>query len=107
MGRDRLVRIGGLNIRVHTQHKAEEYVSLWRAMYRLRLPTARGVNALMIGTVTQLGEDSNSPLLGSIYRFTDIDPNDPWFDIEQHKRANDEDVAEVNIPQKLKGSMTF
>jgi len=105
MGYERTLRVGGLNIRVHTKHEPQEYAALWRSLHRLRLPTARGVNALMIGTVTHLGEEQDAPLVGSFYRFTDINPEDPWFDIEEHKEADANDVAEVKIPPKLKPNL--
>lgn len=92
-------------MRVHTKHAPEEYAALWKSLHRLRLPTARGVNALMIGTVVQLGNELDSPLAGSLYRFTNINPDDPWFDIEEHKEADANDIAEVKIPPKLKPNL--
>ena len=105
MGKERTLRVGGLNIRVHTKHAADEYAALWKALHRLRLPTTRGVNALMIGSVASLGEAPDSPLLGSFYRFTNINPDDPWFDIDEHKEADADDVAELKIPRKLKPNL--
>jgi hypothetical protein len=57
----------------------------------------------MIGDVRKM--DSGDALYGYIYRFVDIDPDDPWFDIERHKKADAGDVAEVHIPPKLKPSL--
>ena len=105
MGKERSLRVGGLNIRVHTRHAADEYAALWKALHRLRQPTTRGVNALMIGSVSPLDEAADSPLVGSLYRFTNINPDDPWFDIDEHKEADAEDVAEVKIPKKLKPNL--
>lgn len=105
MGKERTLRVGGLNIRVHTKHAADEYAALWKALHRLRLPTTRGVNALMIGSVASLGETPDAPLVGSFYRFTNINPDDPWFDIDEHKEADADDVAEVKIPKKLKPNL--
>lgn len=105
MGKERTLRVGGLNIRVHTKHAADEYAALWKALHRLRLPTTRGVNALMIGSISSLSDATDSPLVGSLYRFTNINPNDPWFDIDEHKEADATDVAEVKIPGKLKPNL--
>ena len=105
MGKERTLRVGGLNIRVHTKHAADEYAALWKALHRLRLPTTRGVNALMIGSVASLGDAADSPLVGSLYRFTNINPDDPWFDIDEHKEADATDVAELKIPKKLKPNL--
>lgn len=105
MGKERTLRVGGLNVRVHTKHAADEYAELWKALHRLRLPTTRGVNALMIGSVASLGDAHDASLVGSIYRFTNINPEDPWFDIDEHKEADANDVAEVKIPTKLKPNL--
>jgi hypothetical protein len=103
MARERHIRIGGLNIRVHTKHEAAEYAALWQAFHRLRRPRKRGATATMIGDVRKM--DGLTALYGYIYRFVDIDPDDPWFDIEEHKKAEAEDVAEVKIPAKLKPNL--
>jgi hypothetical protein len=105
MGKERTIHVSGLNIRVHTKHAAEEYAALWKALHRLRLPTTRGVNAIMIGSVSSLNEAPDSPLIGSLYRFTNINPDDPWFDIDEHKEADANDIAEVRIPNKLKPNL--
>ena len=105
MGKERTLHVSGLNIRVHTKHAADEYAALWKALHRLRLPTTRGVNAIMIGSVSSLNEAADSPLTGSLYRFTNINPDDPWFDIDEHKEADANDIAEVRIPKKLKPNL--
>ncbi len=105
MGKERTLHVSGLNIRVHTKHAADEYAALWKALHRLRLPTTRGVNAIMIGSVSSLNEAPDSPLIGSLYRFTNINPDDPWFDIDEHKEADANDIAEVRIPNKLKPNL--
>lgn len=105
MGRERLLKIGGVNIRVHTKHAPTEYVELWKAFHRLRKPKTRGSTATMIGDVRRLNDSTDSPFYGYIYRFVDIDPDDPWFDIEEHKKADDVDVAQVKIPKKLKPNL--
>lgn len=103
MARNRTIKISGLNIRVHSKHSPSEYVELWKALTRLRKPKTRGVTALMIGTQRPVDkEDPSSPIFGYFYRFVNIDPNDPWFDIEKHGVADDSDVAKVRIPEKLK-----
>jgi hypothetical protein len=105
MGKKRTLQVGGVNIRVHTKHEADEYAALWKALHNLRLPTNRGVNAIMIGSVRSLVDGPDSPLLGSLYRFTNINPDDPWFDIDQHKEADANDLADVKIPLNLKPNL--
>lgn len=105
MARERHIRVSGVNIRVHTKHEADEYVALWGALHRLRRAHTRGANATMIGDMRRLGEAEDAAVFGYIYRFIDIDPSDPWFDIERHKKADAEDVAGVHIPAKLKPNL--
>lgn len=107
MAKMRTLKVSGINLRVHSRHSPEEYVELWRALTRMKKPKARGVTALMIGSQRRLrAEDPASPFFGHLYRFVNIDPEDPWFDIETQKRADAEDVAMVSIPKKLKPNLT-
>lgn len=106
MARDRTIKISGINIRVHSKHAPSEYVELWKAFTRLRKPKTRGVSALMIGSQRPINKDDpSSAIFGYLYRFVNIDPNDPWFDIEKHGVADDSDVAQVRIPAKLKPNL--
>lgn len=105
MGQERKIKVGGLNIRVHTAHVYDEYVELWMMLHRMRRPKIRGNTATMIGDVRKLNTAPDSPLYGYLYRFVDISHDDPWFDIEEHKKARAEDVAEVRIPPKLKPNL--
>lgn len=103
MARKRTLGISAINVRVHTRHTPDEYVDLWRAMIRLKRAKTRGYTALMIGTQRPLdGRDPRCGFYGYLYRFVNIDPEDPWFDIEEHKKADPDEVAEVHIPAKLK-----
>lgn len=105
MARERHIRIGGINIRVHSKHAPSEYVDMWMAMHRLRRPRTRGATATMIGEARRRDDNPDAPIYGYFYRFVDIDPDDPWFDIEQHKKAAEDDVAQVKIPKKLKPNL--
>lgn len=106
MGRTRKIKVSGINIRVHTRHDPAEYFELWKALHKLKWAKIRGPSALMIGDMRKINESSANPqVFGYFYRFINIDPADPWFDIEEHKKADAEDVAEVVIPKKLKPSL--
>lgn len=106
MARDRTIKVSGINIRVHSKHAPSEYVDLWKTFTRSRKPKTRGVSALMIGTQRHIDKnDSSSPIFGYLYRFVNIDPTDPWFDIEKHEIADDADVAQVKIPAQLKPNL--
>jgi hypothetical protein len=55
----------------------------------------------MIGEAHQDG----STITGFFYRFLEVDTSEPWFDIVKRKKADDEDVQQVNIPPQLKPNL--
>ncbi|WP_158072281.1 DUF4747 family protein [Achromobacter xylosoxidans] len=108
MTRTRTFDVGGINLKVHTRHTASEYVELWRALYTMRGTVLWGPQAMMIGEAQRLNpDDPESPIFGHIYKFLNINPNDPWFDIQKRKPATDEDISQVSIPDFLKPNLRF
>lgn len=108
MAKKKTMRIGGINIRVHSRHAPEEYTALWKMIYRTRsVVTTRGLTAMMIGGMRQLDETAGdeSPIFGHFYKFVNIDPDEPWFDIEKQKPADEKDVKELVIPKRLKPNL--
>jgi len=98
--------VSGINIRVHTEHSPQEYTELWRHLHKLRGTVTHLSNTLMIGEARQ--EEKGNPkslIYGNFYRFLDVKPDDPWFNIETRKKATDEDVDKVNIPLELKPNL--
>lgn len=106
MAKDKTLKISCMNIRVHTRHHKEEYMELWKLVMKLKIKNIRGNVALMFGSSRKLDKNENSPYFGYVYRFLDIDPSEPWFDIEKNEEASEEDVAQVNIPAKLKPNLS-
>lgn len=108
MARMRSFEVGGLNIRVHTRHETDEYVKFWNALYKNRATALYGNDALMIGEArSENPDDPEAPITGYFYKFLNIDPNEPWFDIAQRKPATDEDISKVSIPDNLKPNFKF
>lgn len=103
MSRTRHFDVSGINIRVHSKHAASEYTELWQKLHTSRIYVTYANNALMIGDVRY--ENENDPaarLYGYFYRFLDVDPSNPWFNIDKHKKASESDVELVSIPAELK-----
>lgn len=107
MSRKKTLKVSGINIRVHTRHEPDEYVALWKALFRLKRAKRRGATATMIGMQRHLTEGvADSSVFGYFYRFIEIDPDSPWFNIDTNRRAEPEDVAQVAIPRELKPNLT-
>ncbi|WP_368648604.1 DUF4747 family protein [Castellaniella ginsengisoli] len=108
MARDRSFEVSGLNIRVHSKHTEDEYEALWRMLHTRRRSSVWGYDALMIGEVYPPRGKMEAPyLFGDLYKFLNIDPNDPWFDVARKKPATKEDVSEIVIPDNLKPNFSF
>ncbi len=73
---------------------------------KLKIKSIRGNIAIMIGSFKELTGSNKNYFFGYIYRFIDINPKEPWFDIEKNEEASEEDVALVNIPEKLKPNLS-
>lgn len=106
MARERSFQVSGLNIRVHTRHHFEEYVEFWDMLYRNRGTVLYGSSAMMIGEArSENKDDPKAPITGYIYKFLNIDPNEPWFDIQRRKPATEDEVLKVSIPDYLKPNL--
>lgn len=108
MARKRSFEVGGLNIRVHTEHSPEEYKRFWLSVFENRAKSLYGSTVFMIGEARS--EDDNdlaAPITGYVYKFLNINRDDPWFDINRNKPASDEDISKVSIPNNLKPNLKF
>lgn len=104
MAREAKLKIFSVNIAMHAPHRPERYVELMATVYnKRRIITSRGLNGLLIGELSAIdGEDLKNGMRGEIYRFVKIDPDDPWFNLENKEEADAEDLLEINIPENLK-----
>lgn len=103
MSRLPALRLAALNI-VLQPHTPERYVDLWQALFDLHKPVPiRGDQSLMLGRIEAIdSEDHTKGFIGLIFRFTTIDTNKPWFDIDDGKEADPAVVKrEVKIPPHL------
>ena len=107
MARKRMFSVSGINIRVHKRgHAAENYRQMWKLFWKQRRSITHANTALMIGDIRFEDENNpEAPIYGYLYRFLDIGKDETWFDIEQHKKADEKDVNQVSIPAKLKASL--
>jgi hypothetical protein len=93
------ITLSALNIVVSPPHSPERYVDLLRATYRQRKTVAlRGDYKALLGGMHVDG----NVIVGQFYKFFDVDPSRPWFDIDRKQEAFEEDVAKIQIPENLK-----
>lgn len=106
MARIRKFQFSALNIVTHP-HSPEGYVKLFGALYGLRRAFhVRGNQHLMIGDLERVDRDDPlRGLTGRMYRFDQIDPKAPWFNVENKEEASDDELAEINIPDALKPNL--
>ena len=104
MARESRFPVGVINIAMHAPHSPARYTQLLRRLYSLRqIVTARGVTGAVIGTLYSLDRDNPEiGLSGEFYQFIQLDPNEPWFDLESKDEASPDDVQAIVIPEKLK-----
>lgn len=104
MARETKLKIFAVNVAMHAPHKAERYVELMKAVYKAkRVVASRGVNGLLVGELAAFDKnDWTKGMIGEIYRFVRIDPNDPWFNLENKEQADEDDLRNLSIPEHLK-----
>lgn len=59
----------------------------------------------MIGEAHYHDENELIGFFGYFYRFIEINTDDAWFDIDQHKKAEAEDLEQVKIPDNLRPNL--
>ena len=106
MARDRLFEVSGLNIRVHPVHNSARYVAFWEALFKTQAHVTHSNTSIMIGEMRRADKtDPKSPIVGSFYKFLNIDVNEPWFDIVKRRKAGKDDVGQIVIPDYLKPNL--
>jgi hypothetical protein len=102
MAADRTLVVSGINIVTHP-HSPQGYVDLLRAATAMRKPVQiRGAQHIMLGELRPL--DRGNPtdgLFGRVYRFDHIDPELPWFNLERHQEATEDEMSAIAIPKDL------
>lgn len=98
--------LSGINIVTHP-HSPEGYINLLKDVFRLRRSVPiKGAQHIMIGELKSLSRnDEQAGLFGRIYRFVKIDKDLPWFNIEKHDVATEDDLMALNIPENLRPNL--
>lgn len=97
-----------LNIVTHP-HSQQNYVKLFFTLGKLEHPVKlRGDCYATISHVNYLdkSDKQNSPIIGEIVKYTNIDKDAEWYDIKSQDVATEEDLLHVkSIPDHLKPNM--
>ena len=103
MARLKTLSLGALNIKIHPS-SPNRYFALIKAMYAMHeRAQIHGSNWGLIGTLSDFNEDL---LVGSFYRFLNIDPKEPWIDlIKRRPIATEQGEAIPVVPDHLKPNL--
>lgn len=106
MGKPKKISISALNIKTQP-HSPERYVELFLDAFNLkRRVNMRGDYYGILGYRFFLNNDDPlEGITGNINRYLEIDPNKPWLNVQETKAAEEDDIAEINIPEHLKPNM--
>ena len=96
MARDSKIEVGAINLRIPS-NKGRNYSALLTALAALK----RGVKVYG-DTVLAIRSFDAETGRGLISKYTEIDLDGEWFDIERFDIARDSDKQEINIPEKLR-----
>jgi hypothetical protein len=104
MPRRHSVPIGVLNVAMHAPHSKARYEELIRALFRLGKPIrTRGTSGALLGKLYAESEpESQDAVIGELYTFLYLDPEEPWFNTQRNEEAADEELNELKIPPYLK-----
>ncbi|MFT4190861.1 MAG: DUF4747 family protein [Comamonas sp.] len=103
MAKPRTVEIRQINISMHAPHSPQAYVELFQKAYRLKRIASRGrSDGYLLGALYESEKAvEKNELQGEIYRFTNIDPDAPWFNTQTGKPADEADTENIFIPGNL------
>jgi hypothetical protein len=106
MPRQKSLVIGVLNIKTIHQSK-DIYIKLLDRVYQAEnIVKIRGADWGTIGWLKPLEEDNpQEGLIGLIYRFLNIDPREPWYDVNRRKRLDAKGDDKIPVPDSLKPNL--
>ncbi len=100
MARDPKLEVGALNLRIPETHNRD-----YRALIRRIADLRRGVRVYgdsYVAIQLYLPEEDN---LGVIAKYTEIDIDGDWFDLDDFDAATPEKLSEISIPDALRPNL--
>lgn len=104
MARPRTIEAGAINVRVHPHSAPDIYNRLIQDAYKLRRPLrSRADQMLLMSSISPIRSNNQIERIdGVLARFTNINTDDPWFNLNTSEEAEENDVREINIPDYLR-----
>lgn len=107
MARYKTLTVGALNLKIHP-HSPELYVKLFQEVFAIgEVVKIRGADWGMPGYL--LTSSMGNPLegmSGALYRFLNINPDEPWLDVTKRAPIREEDGTPIpQIPEHLKPNL--
>ena len=104
MAKDKKITVGAINVTIHP-HTPERYIQLFKSASRVKKPVkVHGDQFGLLAGARNLAtnQEKTGPITGDVYKFTNIDFSNNWFNIETNNFASEEDLEEVSLPENLK-----
>jgi len=102
MARQTKMTIGAINIKIHP-HTPQTYIELFNDVIKLkRRASLRGDIYGHLSSFSFLNRDETLGFKGFIYKYLNIDPNEPWFDVDEEKVVDKEQMLQVEVLKKVK-----
>jgi len=104
MARPQQAQAGAINIRVHHHPTSDVYLNLLKSAYDLQRPLkARGEQMLLLSSLSKPKMDGSLQYVeGILARFTNINSDEPWFNLKTKKVAESDEVSVIDIPEYLR-----
>lgn len=104
MAREKKLELGAINITMHP-HSPIKYVELFKKVKNLK--NIQRIHSDKYGMLTSVNyldrkNGETSPITGDLYRFTNINVDGDWFNIDTYDKAEENELGEVKIPKNLK-----
>jgi len=108
MSKKATYKVFALNVTIHP-HKPELYVKLFEAAFKVRRSTKiHGDTHGIVHTFFPLVEGQlEKGIHGNLIKYTEINPENPWYDVQKGKAATKEQLQDLSIPEGLAPNMKW
>lgn len=104
--RQNTITIAALNIVMPVPHSSSRYTELFNDAFALhRIISLRGNHQAKLGSLAY--DNKKRIITGQIYKFFDLDISGSWFNLVEHRPAEDSELEQVKVPVHLKPDFKF